>query len=89
MLALAYKTLLVWEKAILKQVKVRPEWAMSALQDCNVFKKEADSEYPDVEQYASTVCAYILKCAEDVSVTKTVITRANDKPWMTVVYKQH
>ena len=42
-----------------------------------------DSEHTDVEEYASTVCAYILKCAEDVAVTKTVITRANDKPWMT------
>lgn len=59
---------------------------MSVLQDCyestdwDMFKQAAtNNKHTDVDEYASTVCAFILKCAEDVSATKTVITRANDK----------
>ncbi len=33
--------------------------------------------------YTETVTAYIKYCIDDVTVTKTITTRANRKPWMT------
>ncbi len=62
----------------------------SALQDCfqdtdwNMFK-EADTynNHTDLQEYTETVTAYIKNCIDDVTVTKTITTRANRKPWMT------
>ncbi len=33
--------------------------------------------------YTETETAYIKKCIDDVTVTKTITTCANQKPWMT------
>lgn len=49
-----------------------------------MFKAAATvNHHTQVEEYAETVSAYIQKCMEDVSVIKTISTRANEKPWMT------
>ncbi|KAI2644718.1 Phosphopantetheine adenylyltransferase [Labeo rohita] len=37
----------------------------------------------DLQEYAETVTAYINKCTEDVTVTKTITVHTNQKPWMT------
>ncbi len=34
-------------------------------------------------KYTETVTAYITKCIDDVTVTKTITVRANQKPWLT------
>lgn len=61
---------------------------MEALQGClectdwYVFRDAATSNNPTNIDYAMSVSAYINKCMEDVSVVKTIITRANQKPRM-------
>ncbi len=37
----------------------------------------------DLQEYSETVTAYITKCIDDVTVTKTITIRANQKPWLT------
>ncbi len=49
-----------------------------------MFKVAAtDNNHTDRQVYTETVTAYIKKCIDDVTVTKTITTRANQKPWMT------
>ncbi|KAL0178046.1 hypothetical protein M9458_026940, partial [Cirrhinus mrigala] len=49
-----------------------------------MFKQAATyNNTTDLQEYAETVTAYINKCTEDVTVTKTITVRANQKPWMT------
>ena len=90
MLVPVYRPMLTREKPAVKQVRVWPVGAMEALQDCfectdwSIFKEAAtEGNHTDVEEYAGTVSAYIHKCMEDVSVVKSITTRANEKPWMT------
>ncbi|XP_058650447.1 uncharacterized protein LOC131551470 [Onychostoma macrolepis] len=90
MLIPAYRPLLKLAKPVLKQITVWPENATSALQDCfqdtdwNMFKEAATyNNHTDLQEYTETVTAYIQKCTDDVTVTKTITTRANQKPWMT------
>ena len=37
----------------------------------------------NIEEYTETVTAFIRKCIDDVTVTKTITVRANQKPWLT------
>ncbi|KAJ8336082.1 hypothetical protein SKAU_G00394250 [Synaphobranchus kaupii] len=74
-------------KPVPKQVRVWPEGASSALQDCfdttdwEMFKQAATyNNHTDIEEYTDTVTSYISKCIDDVTHTKTIITRANRKP---------
>ncbi len=90
MLIPAYRPLLKLAKPVKKQITVWPDNATSALQDCfqdtdwNMFKKAATyNNHTDLQEYTETVTAYIKKCIDDVTVTKTITTRANQKPWMT------
>ncbi len=87
MLIPAYRPLL---KPVQKQITVWPENATSALQDCfqdidwNMFKEAAPyNNHTDRQEYTETVTAYIKKYIDDVTVTKTITTPANQKPWMT------
>ncbi len=71
-------------------ITIWPENATSTLQDCfqctdwNMFKEAATyNNHTDLQEYTVTVTAYIKKCMDDVTVTKTITTRANQKPWMT------
>ncbi len=77
-------------KPVQKLITIWPENATSTLQDrfqCtdwNMFKEVATyNNHTDLQEYTETVTAYIKKCMDDVTVTKTITTRANQKPWMT------
>ncbi|KAI4880646.1 hypothetical protein NFI96_001018 [Prochilodus magdalenae] len=90
MLIPAYRPLVRRSKPVLKQVRTWPSGAISALQDCfeytdwQMFREAATySTTPDLEEYTSSVTSYIGKCIDDVTVSKTITTRPNQKPWMT------
>ncbi len=90
MLIPAYRPLLKLAKPVQKLITIWPENATSTLQDCfqctdwNMFKDVATyNNHTDLQEYTETVTAYIKKCIDDVTVTKTITTRANQKPWMT------
>ncbi|KAI4879014.1 hypothetical protein NFI96_008915 [Prochilodus magdalenae] len=77
-------------KPVLKQVRTWPSGAISALQDCfehsdwQMFREAATySTTTGLEEYTSSVTSYIGKCIDDVTVSKTITTRPNQKPWMT------
>ncbi|KAM4582719.1 uncharacterized protein V3H82_006706 [Fundulus diaphanus] len=95
MLTPAYRSLLIRAKPTVRQVRAWTEGAMEALQDCfecsdwDMFKAAATYEdMINIDEYAMTVSAYISKCIEDVSATKTIITRANQRPWITAEVRQ-
>lgn len=86
----AYRPLLTRSKPSVKQIRTWPEGATSVLQDCfectdwNVFREAATSnQHVNITEYTDSVTSYISKCMEDVTVTKIITTRANDKPWFT------
>ncbi|XP_063344797.1 interferon-induced very large GTPase 1-like [Pelmatolapia mariae] len=90
MLIPAYRPLVRRSKPVLKQVKTWPAGAISALQDCfestdwNMFREAAThGDFTDLEEYTSSVSSYINKCTDDVTVSKTIISRPNQKPWIT------
>ncbi len=90
MLIPAYRPLLKLAKPVQKHITIWPENATSTLQDCfqctdwNMFKEAATyNNHTDLQEYTETVTAYIKKCIDDVTVTKTITTRANQKLWMT------
>ena len=79
MLMPAYRPLVKVTKPVHKQI-----------QDCfdttdwNMFKQAATyNNTTDLQEYSETVTAYITKCIDDVTVTKTITVRANQRPWMT------
>ncbi|KAL0153065.1 hypothetical protein M9458_051664 [Cirrhinus mrigala] len=95
MLIPAYRPLLKLAKPVQKQITVWPDDATSTLQDCfqctdwNMFREVATyNNHTDLHEYTETVTAYINKCIDDVTVTKTITTRANQKPWMTAEQKK-
>ncbi len=85
MLMAAYRPIVKVTKAVHKQIQVWPEGSSEALQDCfnttdwNMFKQAATyNNTTDLQEYSETVTAYITKCIDDVTVTKTVC-RAGDE----------
>uniref|UniRef100_A0A1A8GH13 Reverse transcriptase domain-containing protein n=1 Tax=Nothobranchius korthausae TaxID=1143690 RepID=A0A1A8GH13_9TELE len=96
MLIPAYRPLVKRSKPVLKQVKTWPAGAISALQDCfestdwNMFREAAIyGNFTDLEEYTSSVTSYINKCIDDVTVSKTIISRPNQKPWITAEVRVH
>ncbi len=90
MLMPAYRPLVKAIKPVHKQIQVWPEGSSEALQDCfdttdwDMFKQAATyNNTTDLQEYTETVTAYITKCVDDVTVTKTITVRANQKPWVT------
>ncbi|KAK1788245.1 hypothetical protein P4O66_016695 [Electrophorus voltai] len=90
MLIPAYRPIVRCSKPLLKQVGTWPAGAISALQDCFeqttwiTFKAAAtDGGTVNLEEYTASVTGYISKCIDDVTVSKTITTRPNQKPWMT------
>ncbi len=90
MLMPAHRPLVKVVKPTHKQIQVWPEGSSEALQDCfdstdwNMFKQAATyNNTTDLQEYTETVTAYITKCIDDVTVTKTITVRANQKPWLT------
>ncbi len=54
------------------------------LSTAGLFKETASyNNHIDLQEYTETVTAYIKNCIDDVTVTKTITTRAIQKPWMT------
>ncbi|KAI4901822.1 hypothetical protein NFI96_010215 [Prochilodus magdalenae] len=52
--------------------------------DWQMFREAATySNTTDLEEYTTSVTSYIGKCIDDVTVSKTITTRPNQKPWMT------
>ncbi|KAI4872566.1 hypothetical protein NFI96_029804, partial [Prochilodus magdalenae] len=49
------------------------------------YKRETATYSPttDLEVYTSSVTSYIGKCIDNVTVSRTITTRPNQKPWMT------
>lgn len=77
-------------KPMKKRIRVWPDGSSEALQDCfsstdwSMFREAATyNNCVDIQEYTETVLAYIRKCTDDVTVTKTISIRANQKPWMT------
>ncbi|KAK3510333.1 hypothetical protein QTP70_002152 [Hemibagrus guttatus] len=90
MLIPAYRPLVRHAKPVLKPVKIWPEGAISALQDCfdctdwDMFREAATKgNTTDLEKYTLSVTSYISKCIDDMTVSKSITTRSNQKPWMT------
>ncbi|KAK1803223.1 hypothetical protein P4O66_021227 [Electrophorus voltai] len=90
MLIPAYRLIVRCLKPLLKQVRISPAGAISALQDCFeqmtwiTFKEAAtDSDTVNLEEYTASVIGYISKCIDDVTISNTIITCPNQKPWMT------
>ncbi|KAK3516522.1 hypothetical protein QTP70_019906 [Hemibagrus guttatus] len=90
MLIPAYRPLIRCSKPVLKLVKTWPEGAISALQDCfdctdwDMFRKAATKgDTTDLQEYTSSVTSYISKCIDDVTISKSITTRSNQKPWLT------
>ncbi len=86
----AYRPLVKVTKPVHKPIQVCPEGSSEALQDCfdttdwSIFKQAATYNYTtDLQEYSETVTAYITKCIDDVTVTKTITVWANQKPWLT------
>ncbi|KAL0154025.1 hypothetical protein M9458_050684 [Cirrhinus mrigala] len=91
----AYRPLLKLTKPVQKEITVWSDDATSTLQDCfqctdwNMFGEAATyNNHTDLHEYTETVTAYIKKCTDDVTVTKTITTRANQKPWMTAEVRE-
>ncbi|KAK2919151.1 hypothetical protein Q8A73_003522 [Channa argus] len=89
MLIPAYRPLVRCSKPVLKQVKTWPAGAISALQDCfectdwDMFREAAtNGDSINLEEYTSTVTSYISKCVDDVTISKTITTHSNRKPWI-------
>ena len=90
MLMPAYRTKAKATKAVRKQITVWPEGATLALQDCfertdwEIFKQAATyNNHTNINEYTQSVTAYISKCTDDVTETKTITVRPNQKPWLT------
>ncbi|KAK3531147.1 hypothetical protein QTP70_013249 [Hemibagrus guttatus] len=51
-----------------------------------MFREAAtNGDTTDLEEYMSSVTSYISKCIDDVTISKSITTRSNQKPWMTAV----
>ncbi len=55
----------------------------SRTQTGTCLKRRPPNNHTDLQEYTETVTAYIKNGIDDVTVTKTIPTRANQKPWMT------
>ncbi|XP_051956747.1 uncharacterized protein LOC127625478 [Xyrauchen texanus] len=90
MLIPAYRPFVRFTKLLQKQVKTWPAGAISALQDCfectdwQMFREAATyGDSTNLEEYTASVTSYISKFIDDVTFSKTITTRSNQKPWMT------
>ncbi|KAK3525553.1 hypothetical protein QTP86_034852, partial [Hemibagrus guttatus] len=90
MLIPAYRPLVRRSKPVLKLVKTWPKGAISALQNCfectdwDIFRESATNGVTtDLEEYTSSETNYISKCINEVTISKSITTRSNQKPWMT------
>ncbi len=90
MLIPAYRPLVKVTKPAKKKICVWPEGSSEALQDCfcttdlSMFRQAAAyNNTTDLQEYTETVTAYMRKCMDDVTVSRTISIWANQKPWLT------
>ncbi|KAM9823318.1 uncharacterized protein ACBT44_008128 [Syngnathus typhle] len=90
MLLPAYRQMVRASRPVRKRVRVWPEGASDALCDCfgstdwDMFRRAATcDDRTDIEEYTDSVSFYIRKCIDDVTHSKSIVTRANRKPWLT------
>ncbi|XP_078796661.1 uncharacterized protein LOC144988994 [Oryzias latipes] len=90
MLMPAYRPKVKAVRPAKKVVRVWPEGSTEALQDCfattdwSIFKQAGIyNDITDHQEYTETVTSYTRKCIDDVTVTKPITLRANQKPWLT------
>lgn len=67
-------------KLALKQVRTRPEGAISALRDCFEHTNWIMFREADLEEYTASVTGFIGKRINDVTSLNTTTTHANQKP---------
>ncbi|KAK3559192.1 hypothetical protein QTP86_005186 [Hemibagrus guttatus] len=48
-----------------------------------MFREATNRDTIKLEEYTTSVTSYIGKCIDDVTVSKTIAIRSNQKPWMT------
>ncbi|XP_061133637.1 uncharacterized protein LOC133153670 [Syngnathus typhle] len=90
MLLPAYRQMVRASRPVRKRVRVWPEGASDALRDCfgttdwDMFRRAATcDDRTDIEEYTDSVASYITKCIDNVTHSKSIVTRANRKPWLT------
>ncbi|KAM9821296.1 uncharacterized protein ACBT44_006945 isoform 1-T2 [Syngnathus typhle] len=90
MLLPVYRQIVRASRPVQKRVRVWPEGASDALRDCfgstdwDMFRRAATyDDQTDIEEYTDSVSFYIRKCIDDVTHSKSIVTRANRKPWLT------
>lgn len=90
MLAPAYRSRVKVDKPIKSRYgygrNVPPQYCrtVSILQTgtCS-HRQPLTNQQTDIQKYTETVTAYITKCTDDVTTTKNISIRANQKPWLT------
>lgn len=82
------------EKPTTRNIKVWPERASSAQEDCfdctyrNVFQEAAThSSHTDLDEDAASVTGFISKCVDDGVLTRTIAKRPNQWPWLNVALR--
>ncbi len=78
----SYRPLICRTQPGVKTVQVWSDEAISQLQDC--FENtdwELFAQSTDLEEYSSSVLAYIAFCTDTVLTTKTIMVFPNQKPW--------
>ena len=88
MLVPAYCSVTKRMTATQKTITVWPAEAVPMLKDCfettdwQMFKEAVtEGNTVNLEEYSESVLAYIAKCVEDVTTTKTITISPNQKPW--------
>lgn len=88
MLIPAHRPVLRHNKSTQKNITV-PSTAVPMLQDCfertnwQIFRVAGTIEgRVELEDYLSAVCSYISKCIDNVTVTRKITIRPNQKPWL-------
>ncbi len=78
----SYRPLICRTQPAVKTIQVWSDEAISQLQDC--FENtdwELFAQSTDLEEYSSSVLAYITFCTDTVLTTKTIMVFPNQKPW--------
>ncbi|KAI5088080.1 gastrula zinc finger protein XlCGF28.1-like [Silurus meridionalis] len=69
---------------LLKLIEVTRTHDCFECTDWDMFREAAtNGDSINLEEYTSTVTSYISKCVDDVTISKTITTRSNQKPWIT------
>ncbi|KAK3511415.1 hypothetical protein QTP70_007327 [Hemibagrus guttatus] len=59
------------------------ESSKTSILHVNYCEAATNGDTTDLDEYSSSVTSYISKCIDDVTISKSITTRSNQKPWMT------